>query len=214
MIANIATNGANWMNMSLAQRRGAAGLGEGGRDQHGEEDSGDATAARSSRGRKEGVRIYNPALAKATLRAWAKGHERPARPPTLFVSPRNRPCSAAPRACITAPARRQRIGRVKAMNKPGRIYRNVRARVLRLRGGGHRRHGDRPDRDQPARHRERIRLRHRRDGLRHRAGFRLPRQSGGQLRRLRRRPDERQRNGHATGSRRCSARSSAPPCSI
>ena len=44
-------------------------------------------------------------------------------------------------------------------------------------------------------HRERLRLRHRRHGLRHRADLRLPRQSGGQLRRVRRRPHERGRDG-------------------
>ena len=47
-----------------------------------------------------------------------------------------------------------------------------------------------PTADQLARHRLRVRPRDRRDGLRHRPGLGLPRQSGGELRRARRGPHD------------------------
>ena len=102
-------------------------------------------------------------------------------------------------AChISFPCRGPRVGHDACLRTRGGhhektycgIHWYICAGADRLRRGRHRRHGNRRDIDRHSRHCHGVRACHRRDGLRHRPGLGLPRQSGGELRRAGRGPND------------------------
>ena len=100
---------------------------------------------------------------------------------------RRRP-SVKPTSALNSRVRRSiLLGKILDEQDACRVHRHVHPGPVRLRRGGHRRPCRRCDDGRRARHRLRLRPRHRRDGLWHRLGLGLPRQSGGERRRLDRR---------------------------